>query len=282
MSGKLSGKVAFVTGAARGQGRSHAIRLAQEGADVIAVDIAADIPEIGCSAMGTEADLKETATAIEALGRRVHVGVADVRNFDDLSQQVNEGIASLGAPDVVVANAGVLDFGSAWEISDSAWDAVVDVNLKGVWHTCKAAIPSMIEADKGGSIILISSTAGTRGLGNMAHYVAAKHGVVGLMKALAGELAPHMIRVNSVHPTNVDTYQVHNPKSYSMFFPDDLSKRNREGIQEAMRGFNMLPIAWLDPSDVSNMVAFLASDEARYITASQMKVDAGSTEGMIA
>jgi (+)-trans-carveol dehydrogenase len=276
MAGRVEGKVAFVTGAARGQGRSHALRLAQEGADIIAIDIADQIGSVQYD-MATPADLEETVRQIEALDRRVIATKADVRDFAALKGALDAGVAELGRLDIVAANAGIGTFGAMEDLSDEEWDDMLDVNLKGVWHTAKAAIPHL-RANKGGSMILTSSTAGIHAIPNLGHYVAAKHGVVGLMKTLALELAPDSIRVNSVHPTSVDTPMIHNAATYALFAPDLApDERTRESLAPRFASLSVLPIPWVDPVDISNAVLFLASDEARYVTGLQMKVDAGET-----
>jgi SDR family mycofactocin-dependent oxidoreductase len=277
--GRVHGKVAFITGAGRGQGRSHAVRLAEEGADIIALDICDDIASIEYP-LSTEEDLAQTAKLVEALDRRVLTQVADVRDFAQVSRAVQAGLAEFGHIDIVSANAGVTSYNPGWKLSEDEWDAVVDTNLKGVWHACKAVIPSMIEAGRGGSIVITSSAAGQRGQANLAHYSAAKLGLVGLMRTLAGELAPHFIRVNVVHPTAVDTPMVHNKATYDLFMPDP-KDRTREGISGPMAALNMLPIPWVDPVDISNAVLFLASDEGRYITAIELPVDAGCSQRLL-
>ncbi|MCU1651497.1 MAG: NAD(P)-dependent oxidoreductase, partial [Pseudonocardia sp.] len=200
---RLEGKVAFVTGAARGQGRSHAIRLAEEGADIIAVDIASQIDTVPFP-MATPDDLAETVMEVEALDRRIVASQADVRDYAAVKAALDTGVAQLGRLDIVAANAGIVSFGAAEELTEQAWRDVIDVNLTGVWHTVKAAIPHL-RAAGGGSIIITSSGAGLKGTPNIAHYVAAKHGLVGLMRTLANELAPDLVRVNTVHPGSVDT-----------------------------------------------------------------------------
>jgi (+)-trans-carveol dehydrogenase/(-)-trans-carveol dehydrogenase len=270
----VEGKVAFITGAARGQGRSHAIRLAQEGADIIAVDVCDDIPGIPYAG-ATEADLADTVKQVEALDRRIVAVKADVRDYAGLKAALDDGVAQLGKLDIVSANAGV---GAApqhaWELDEATWQTMIDINLTGVWHTAKAAIPHLI-ANKGGSIILTSSAAGLQAYENIAHYVSAKHGVVGLMRTLALELAPHSIRVNSLHPTQVDTPMIQNEATYRLFRPD-LERPTKADFAPASQTLNALPIPWVDPVDISNAVLFLASDEARYITGVALPVDAGA------
>jgi SDR family mycofactocin-dependent oxidoreductase len=275
--GRLDGKVAFITGAARGQGRSHAIRMAQEGADIIAVDIAQQIDTVPY-AMATAEDLAETARQVEALDRRIVASEADVRDYDALSAAVEEGVAQLGRLDIVSANAGIFSSAVAEELSDTAWNDMIAVNLTGVWHTAKAAIPHL-RAAGGGSMILTSSTAGIKGFPNFVHYVAAKHGVVGIMRTLALELAPDFIRVNSVHPTSVDTDMIQNDSLYALFAPDlPVEERTRETLGGRFQALNALPIPWVEPVDISNAVLWLASDESRYVTGIMLPVDAGSTQ----
>jgi SDR family mycofactocin-dependent oxidoreductase len=275
MAGRVAGKVAFITGAARGQGRSHAIRLAQEGADIIAVDICEDVPGIPYPGP-TEADLAETAKQVEALDRRIVATKADVRDYPALKAAVDDGVAQLGRLDIVSANAGIgTSPVKAWEMDDSTWQTMIDINLTGVWHAAKAAIPHLIEGGNGGSIILTSSAAGLKAYENIAHYVSAKHGVVGLMRTLALELAPYMIRVNSIHPTQVDTDMIQNEATYRLFRPD-LEHPSKEDFATASQSVNALPIPWVEPVDISNAVLFLASDEGRYITGVTLPVDAGT------
>jgi (+)-trans-carveol dehydrogenase len=275
MTGRVEGKVAFVTGAARGQGRSHALRLAEEGADIIAVDIAAQIDSVPY-AMATPADLAETVKQVEALDRRIVATQADVRDFDALASAVADGVAQLGKLDIVSANAGIASYGPSEELSEDTWRDMLDVNLTGVWHAAKAAIPHL-RAAGGGSIVLTSSTAGLMPFPNLSHYTSAKHGVVGLMRTLALELAPDFIRVNTVNPTTVNTDMVNNAATYALFAPDlPEAERTAENLKERFQSLNALPIPWVDPRDISNAVLFLASDEARYITGVTLPVDAGS------
>jgi (+)-trans-carveol dehydrogenase len=276
MTGRVEGKVAFITGAARGQGRSHAVRLAEEGADIIAVDICAQIGSVPYE-MATPADLAETVREVEALDRRIVAAEADVRDYAALKAALDDGVAQLGGLDIVSANAGIASFAPAADLEEATWQDMIDVNLTGVWHAAKAAIPHLIAGGRGGSIVLTSSTAGLVALPNMAHYVAAKHGVVGLMRTLALELAPHSIRVNSVHPTGVNTPMVQNEPTMRVFLPG-VENPTAEQYAEAMGALNALPIPWVEPRDVSNAVLFLASDEARYITGVTLPVDAGSTQ----
>ena len=276
--GKLEGKVVFITGAARGQGRSHAVRLAQEGADIIAVDLCAQMGSVGYP-MATEEDLAETVRQVEALDRRIVASVADVRDSAALKGAVDDGVAQLGRLDIVLANAGIATFAPVEELTDDAWDEMIAVNLTGVFKTVRAAVPHIKAGGRGGAIVLTSSTAGIKGLANLAHYVAAKHGVVGLVKTMANEFAPDMIRVNSVHPTSVNTDMIHNEETYGLFRPDKpKSEVTREEAAETFRTMNALPIEWVEPVDISNAILFLVSDDARYVTGVQLPVDAGSVQ----
>jgi SDR family mycofactocin-dependent oxidoreductase len=259
---RLEGKVAFITGAARGQGRSHAVRLAEEGADIIAIDI------------GSPTDLAQTVKEVEALDRRIVASQADVRDSGGLTAALDDGVARLGRLDIVVANAGIVSFGTAEELTEQAWRDVIDVNLTGVWHTVKAAIPHL-RAAGGGSIIIIGT--GLKGEPNLGHYAAAKHGVVGLMQSLANELAPDMVRVNTVHPSAVDNDMIHNQALYHQLLPDHQGDITRQEIEPVFQTLNALPIPWVESVDISNAVLFLASDEARYITGVTLPVDAGAS-----
>ncbi|HSS09917.1 MAG TPA: mycofactocin-coupled SDR family oxidoreductase [Acidimicrobiales bacterium] len=271
--GRVEGKVAFITGAARGQGRSHAVRLAEEGADIIAVDICDQIATVPC-AMSAREDLDETVALVEKLDRRIVAAQADVRDYSRLASVLEAGVAELGRLDIVSANAGIYSHGQLADLSEDSWQDMIDVNLTGVWHTCKAATPHIIAGGAGGSIILTSSSVGIRAIANLGHYGSAKHGIVGLMRTLALELAPHMIRVNSIHPGTVDTEMVQNSSLYSLIMPD-VERPTRELAAPVFQALNALPIPWMDPRDISNAVLFLASDEARYITGVALPIDAG-------
>ncbi len=271
--GSLEGRVAFVTGAARGQGRSHAVRLAEEGADVVAVDIAGPIDTVPY-ALATADDLQETAALVAATGRRVQVAVADVRDQGALDAAVAAGLAEFGRLDLVVANAGIISYNYTWEASDEQWRDVLDVNLTGIFHTVKATVPAMIEGGRGGSIVLTSSVLGMKGAPGASSYVATKHAVNGLTRSLAIELGPHRIRVNSVNPSNVATDMVLNPTTLGLFRPD-LENPTPDDVKEAMTAMHPFPVPWVEPVDVSNAVVFLAGDAARYITGVSLPVDAG-------
>jgi (+)-trans-carveol dehydrogenase len=274
MPGRVQGKVAFITGAARGQGRSHAIRLAEEGADIIAVDIAGPVPSVSAYPPATEADLAATVSQVEALDRRIVARRADVRDSAALSEAVSDGVAQLGRLDIVVANAGIYQPVPTLDLDDAAWQETIGINLTGVWNTVKAALPHLI-AGGGGSVILTSSVLGLRGAANSVHYSTAKHGVVGIMRSIASEFAGHRIRVNSVHPTLVDTLMIQNEQTWRMFDPANPNP-SRESAAPVFQMVNALPVPWVEPADISNAVLFLASDEARYITGVTLPVDAGA------
>jgi SDR family mycofactocin-dependent oxidoreductase len=266
-TGRVAGKVALVTGAARGQGRSHAVRLAAEGADVIAVDVCGPVADIEYDT-ATPDDLAVTARLVTEAGGRVVTRVVDVRDAQGLAGAVADGVAELGRLDISVANAGVCSIQRWDEVTPELWDTVVGINLTGVWNTCVASIPHLLEAG-GGSMILVSSAAGLKGLPFLTPYVASKHGLVGIMRSLSNELASHHIRVNSLHPTGVDT-----PMLVGMVGLTD----RLESTPELRPLFdNALPVDLVQPEDISNSVVFLASDEARYVTGLTMTVDAGTT-----
>jgi (+)-trans-carveol dehydrogenase len=271
--GRVEGKVAFITGGARGQGRSHAVRLAQEGADVAVVDACADVPTLGY-ALATPEDLQETARLVSSLGRRVVTVRADVRDQSGLDQAVRKTVSTLGPIDIVSVNAGIASFAPTWELTDDQWNDVIDIDLTGAWRTVKAVIPSMLEARRGGSIVLTSSAGGIQGIQNFAHYVAAKHGVIGLMKTLANEVAQHGIRVNAVVPGTVLTDMALNEPAMRLFRPD-LEHPTLDDVRDAMQGMNAMPVPWLEPVDVSNAILWLSSDEARYVTGVVLPIDAG-------
>ncbi|MBD8605450.1 mycofactocin-coupled SDR family oxidoreductase [Aeromicrobium sp. CFBP 8757] len=273
--GRVQGKVALITGGARGQGRSHAVRLAEEGADIIVLDALTEQPFQPASG-STEEDLEETVRLVEKTGQRIFARQADVRDFDQVKSVVDEGVAELGRLDIVSANAGITGLPSKSEdIPEEAWTSMLDINLTGVWRTYKAAIPHIRAGGRGGSIILTSSSMGLHAAANLGHYIAAKHGVVGIMRSLAVELAPESIRVNSIHPTTVDTDMIRNESTYRLFRPD-LADPKQEDMVEAASGYNKMPIPWIEAIDISNAVLWLASDEARYVTGVPLPVDAGA------
>ncbi|GAA3800758.1 MULTISPECIES: mycofactocin-coupled SDR family oxidoreductase [Amycolatopsis] len=273
MTARMTGKVALISGAARGQGRNHAVRFAEEGADIIAFDVAAAVPAQGAPA-ASPADLAETVRLVERLGRRIIATRADVRDPDAVAELVDRGVAELGGLDVVVANAGIQGQpGPAARTTAADWQAVIDTDLSGVFHTVRPAITHLV-ARGGGAIVITSSSIGLRSVPNLAPYGAAKAGLTGLMRTLALELAEHSIRVNCVNPTTVGTPMLLNPTNFALFRPD-LESPGEDDVLPVYRSLNALPVAYLDPDDVSNAVLFLASDEGRYITGVALPVDAG-------
>jgi (+)-trans-carveol dehydrogenase len=274
--GLLDGKVAFVTGAARGQGRSHARRLAEEGADIIAIDACAT-PDWLSYPLATEADLAQTVKVVESLDRRIVARRADVRDLGAVRAALAAGVAELGGRlDIVCANAAIISQpGPTWEIDLGQWRELVDVTLTGVFVTVKAAIPHMIAAGNGGCVVLTSSGAALVSGAGLADYKAAKAGVLSLTRTLACELAGHFIRVNAICPTAVDTPMIQNERLYRLFRPD-LDNPGKEDVKAGFQAMNLLPIPWIDPVDVSNAIVWLASDAARYITGVTLPVDAGN------
>jgi SDR family mycofactocin-dependent oxidoreductase len=268
--GRVEGKVALITGAARGQGRSHAVRLAEEGADIIAVDICAPIPNVPYPA-ATPEDLITTVKEVEALDRRIYAAEVDTRDQAALRQAVDAGVTALGRLDVIVANAGICIMKSWEDVTPEIWRDTIDVNLTGTWNTVMAGVPHLINVG-GGSVIMTSSAAGLKGLPFLTPYVASKHGITGLARAFAAELAEHSIRVNSVHPTGVNT-----PMGSGDAMAD---MGNLLAAHPKLGGMfvNSLPVEVTEPIDISNAVLFLASDESRYVTALAMTVDAGNTQ----
>jgi SDR family mycofactocin-dependent oxidoreductase len=270
MSERLDGKVALITGAARGQGRSHAVRLAELGADIIAIDICQQIDTVPYP-LATKDDLQQTVAAVETFDRRIIARQADVRDATALRDAVTSGIAELGGVDIVLANAGVAVILADEPDPEQIFRDVVDVNMFGVWNTVHAAVPTMLEQDRGGSIVLTGSTQGLTGRGGagtagMEGYCAAKHALVGLMRTWANWLGPHGIRVNSVHPTAVDTPMINNESMHAYM-------AENPGIAAAMS--NLMPVPAIEASDVTSAVTWLVSDAARYVTGVALPVDAG-------
>ncbi|HEY2206641.1 MAG TPA: mycofactocin-coupled SDR family oxidoreductase [Pseudonocardia sp.] len=271
--GKLAGKVALITGAGRGQGRAHAVRLAEEGADIIAVDICEQIATVPYE-LASKADLEETGALVEAMDRRVVLDQADVRDRESITSAVRRGVAELGRLDIVVANAGIWSAAPFTEMSDDMYRDMIDVQMHGPYNTCRAAVPIMIEQGTGGSIVIISSTAGMRGFPNQVHYNMGKHAVIGLMRSLANELAPHMIRANTIHPSSTNTKMIQNEAIWSVFAPG-VENPTVADFGDTFTAMNLLPIPWMEPVDISHAVAWLASDESRYVTGVTLPVDAG-------
>ena len=270
----LGGKVALVTGGARGQGRAHAVTLARYGCDVAACDIAAPIGTVPYP-LATTGDLDETARQVRALGRRCLTRVADVRSPSDMAAAVAATLDAFGRLDIVVANAGICTIGQIAVLDDEQWRDMIDTNLTGTFHTVRAALGPMIER-RSGRIIATSSMAGRMGMPNLGHYVAAKWGVIGLIKSVALEVATLGITANVVCPATVDTDMVHNPSMYELFCPD-MREPSRSDVEPVYRRMNPMREPWLDPTDVAEAVAFLASDEARSISGSTMEVSLGGS-----
>lgn len=272
---RLADKVAFITGAARGQGRSHAVRLAEEGADIIAIDICQTIP----TAPGpgpTPEDLADTVGAVKSLGRRALAAQIDVRDLAAMTGFVAESVGELGRLDIVLANAGIAGTGPTMEMDEQVWQTMMDINLTGVWKTLKASVPHVIAGARGGSVVITSSLAALTANEHTAHYSAAKSGLIGLMRVLAKELAPHRIRVNTVHPTTVGTEMILNEATYQHFRPD-LDHPTRADFEETARTLNRMPVPYIEPEDVTNTILYLVSDEGRYVTGSQQLLDAGGS-----
>ena len=269
--GLLDDRVAFVTGAARGMGRNHALRLAREGASISGIDAAADVSPHNGYPAASEADLKETARLVEAEGRPCFMEIADVRNSDTLEAVLADGVGRFGGRlDVVVANAGISNWARFWEMSDEQWQTMIDINLNGVWRTMKAAVPHMLSAENGGSIIVVSSVGGLKALPGASHYTAAKHGVVGLTNSAAIELGEYNIRVNSIHPWGVATAMAEDPNVATV-----LTAHPTYVTSFGMVLTSLFP-AHLD--DISDAVIYLASDLSRAVTATQLTVDMGATK----
>ncbi|NKY54468.1 mycofactocin-coupled SDR family oxidoreductase [Nocardia vermiculata] len=265
-SRRFEGKVAFITGAARGQGRAEAVRLAAEGANIIAIDACAEFtttPYAGA----TEDDLAETVRLVETQGRKIVAHKADVRDVEGLSTALGDGIDQLGRLDVVVANAGICSAALSWEVTAEQWQETIDVNLTGTFNTAKAAIPYLIEQGTGGAMVFTSSMSGLKGTPLTSHYVASKHGVTGLAKAMANELGEYEIRVNTVHPAGVDT---------GMDMSSMLELLDKYATTLAPIYMNTLPQPSAQPEDIAAAVAWVCSDEARYITGAQIPVDLGN------
>ncbi|MET8800975.1 mycofactocin-coupled SDR family oxidoreductase [Nocardia sp. NPDC004568] len=270
---RLEGKVAFITGAARGQGRTHAVRLAQDGADIVAVDLCKQQSTLDYS-QGTPEDLAETVALVENEGSRIIARAADVRDLATLQEVADEALTEFGRIDILVSNAGISNQGQVVGLTDQQWTDIIDTNLIGAWHACRAVLPSMIERGEGGSIVFVSSTVGLRGAPGQSHYAASKHGIQGLMLSLANEVGPHNIRVNSVNPGAVNTPMAINESLLRMFLPH-LENPTPEDAAELFAELTLLPIPWVEPEDVSNAVAWLVSDEARFIHGVAIPVDGG-------
>lgn len=269
--GRLEGRVAFITGAARGQGRAHAVRMAGEGADIIAVDIAGPLPPCVPYDHATVEDLEETVRLVEKTGRRIVSAVVDTRDHDGLREVVTAAVADLGRLDIIVANAGISPPQIWSDIRPEDFRDVMDVNVTGTWNTVMAGADKIIEGGRGGSIILISSAAGIKLQPFMIHYTASKHAVTGMARAFAAELGKHAIRVNSVHPGPVNSAM----GSGDMITALSTAMESNPQLQNMMTPF--LPTWMVEPEDIADTVCWLACDESKYITASAISIDQGST-----
>ncbi len=270
--GRFDDKVVFVTGGAKSQGRSHALAFAKEGADIVVCDIARQLGTIPHS-MGTQADLDETARMVEKLDQRCVAITADVRDTAQINGAVERAVSELGKVDILLANAGVLSLTTVADMTDEQWSEVVDTDLMGVFKAMRAVIPQMV-AQNYGRIIATSSMAGRTGLPTVAHYCAAKWGVIGLVKSVAREVAANGVTVNCVCPTNVDTDMIHNGPFYGLFAPG-VDNPTKDDVIPGFTSLNAIPVPWIEAIDISNAMMFLASDEARYITGEALHVSAG-------
>ena len=270
---RLDGKVALITGASRGQGRAHAVRMAEEGADLILVDLCRQISTVPYE-LGTLEELEETAELVEKAGGRAHAQPADIRDLAQLESAVKNGVAKLGRLDIVCANAGIWSAAPFTEMPEQTYRDMIDVQMHGAYYTCRATVPTLVAQGQGGSIILTSSTAGLKGFPNQVHYNMAKHAVVGLMRTLANELAPHFIRANSIHPSSTFTKMIDNAAIHAAFAPG-VENPTVEDFGHIFTAMNLLPVPWVEAVDISHAVVFLASDESRYITGVTLPVDAG-------
>ncbi|WP_413467099.1 mycofactocin-coupled SDR family oxidoreductase [Mycolicibacterium sp. 120270] len=276
----MEGRVAFITGAARGQGRAHAVRLASEGADIIAIDICHPISDTITYPMGSTEELAETVRAVEATGRKVLAREVDIRDLPALQKVVADGVEQFGRLDIVVANAGVLSWGRMHEMSEEQWDTVIDVNLNGTWRTIRAAVPAMIEAGNGGSIVIVSSSAGLKATPGNGHYSASKHGLVAMTNALAIELGEFGIRVNSIHPYSIETPMVEKKAMMELFskFPQYVHSFSPMPYQPVNHQSKKGLMEFMMPEEVSDVVAWLAGDGSATISGSQIAVDRGTAK----
>lgn len=275
--GKLTGKVAFITGTARGQGRAHAVKLASEGADIIAVDRCANVDTAGYD-MATEADLAETVRLVEEQGRSIAASVADTRDLDALQKAVDAGVERFGRLDIVIANAGIAASPTmSWDLSAEAFREMIDINVTGVWLTTKVGIPHILAGNRGGSVVLVSSMAGMRGIPGIVHYSSAKHAVRGMAASIANEVGWAGIRVNSIHPGNVRTTMIDNEPMIRGFRPD-LQNPVLEDTAPVMAKLNLLPEPWVEVEAIADAVLYLVSDTGRAITGIAMPIDLGAVD----
>lgn len=270
---KLENKVALVTGAARGQGRSHAVRMAEQGADIIAVDLCEQVGSVPYP-MSTPEDLEQTVKEVEALGRRIVASHTDVRDHAAMASAVEDGVGQLGRLDIVAANAGIASNAQMVDMPLQTWRDMIDTVLNGVFNTVQPTLRHLIDGGRGGSIVITSSGTTLHPVQNLGHYIAAKTGLIGLMRALALELGPHSIRVNTLHPTNVDTPMIQNDAIRHLFLPDE-AHPTREQSEPIYQALNVLPVPWIEAADVTNALMYLVSDEGRFITGTTFPIDAG-------
>lgn len=270
--GKFDGKVVLITGGARGQGRSHALKFASEGADVAFCDIASQLDTVPYGMSGPD-DLAETVKLVEELDRRCVGAVADVRDLGQVQAFADRAVTELGRVDFLLANAGIFSFSTVAEMEETTWQQMIDTNLTGVFHALRAVLPTMI-AQGHGRVVATSSMAGKMGMAHIGHYTAAKWGVIGLVKSTAQEVAAHGITVNAVCPTTVNTDMIRNEAAYRLFLPDNPHPTDADA-RPAFQSLNAIPVPWVEPIDISNTMAFLCSDEARYITGETIAVAAG-------
>ncbi|ABW13853.1 short-chain dehydrogenase/reductase SDR [Parafrankia sp. EAN1pec] len=268
---KVQGKVAFVTGAGRGLGRSFAARLAEEGADIIATDVCSPVSSAPYG-MASSSDLDQTVAEVRALGRHAVAFESDVRDGESIQAGLAKAVVELGRLDIVCANAGFISYGAAVDLAETEWNEMIDVHVTGAWNTCKAAVPYLIRSGVGASIVFTSSMAGLRARPGIGHYVTAKHAVVGLMRTFAIELAPFGVRVNSVHPTSTNTQMIQNSATRQVADGDGADG----SVEERRKSGRLLDVPWIEAIDVANAVLFLSSEDARYITGVTLPIDAGA------
>src|ERR1700733_1836810 len=270
---KLEGKVAFITGAARGQGRAHSVRLAEEGAKIVAIDICSQMERVTYE-MSSADDLAQTVIDVEAVGGEIMAEAVDVRDLPGLERIAGAAVERFGSIDIVIANAGISTYGRTWELTEELWQDTIDVNLTAVWKTVKATVPVMIALGRGGSIVFTSSSAAFVAIPTLSHYTAAKTGLVGLARSLTQELGEHFIRVNTIHPAAVETMLALNDDCLRLFAPN-IENPTKEDVRAPFASMNVLPVPWMEPRDVSNTILWLVSDDARFVTGAAIPIDMG-------